>query len=386
MPDATDGRVRVATSAEAAVVQGLLAGAEPVVREGARPLARRTWQTVRQRVYQREWVHDRYVPDLAAIDRPYLTFALAQPFLEAAPATSRAWRDLRENLLLWSSHELAFGVFASAGGGALEALRLALSRPGTHRGEFLLSVDTRTPSLPVYFDFEPVWARTVGREALVAYPQPFPGPPSGPETTLKPVERGAILRLLGRPFLPGGSGRLTTREGGLFARTWERRCLASGRVRHRTFLDPAQVARWLTGFPPQVAFLHATLRPGRTSEGLFHTLLAECGLRPFLYATDGSTVLLGHLAHAPGIRQTGREQDGGKLATLLPSWLAEIAVVREPLESLLTIVNHRYDRPFLDWGNPDSLDAAAVSEAPRLSAAVGRSPALALDSAGRPVR
>lgn len=386
MPGNTGWPVRVATSAESAVVQGLLAGAEPDGQEGGRSLARRTRQTVRLRVYQREWVHDRYLPDLAAMGHPYLTFALAQPFLESAPATSRAWRDLRENVLLWSSPEFSFGVFASAGGASLEALRLALSRPGSHRGEFLLSADTRTPSLPVYFDFEPAWSRTVGQEALIAYPQPFPGPPPGKEIRLTPGERSAVLRLLGRPFLPGGSERGGVREGGLFARTWERRCLASGRVRHRTFLDPVQVARWLTGFPTQVAFLHGALRPGRTSEGFFHALLAECRLRPFLFVTDGSMVLLGHLARAPGTRPFGGEREGAALAATLPSWLSEIGVVREPLEWFTTVINHRYDRPFLDWGGPEHGRPEATPDSPRISPALGRAAAPSLESGRRASR
>lgn len=386
MAGTAEWRVRVATSAEAAVVQGLLAGAEPVGDEGGRPLPRRTLQTVRQRVYQREWVHDRYLPDLESFGHPYLTFALAQPFLEAAPATSRAWRDLRQNVLLWSSPEFSFGVFASAGGSSLKSLRLALSPPVSRRGEFLLSVDTRAPSLPVYFDFEPAWSRTVGGKALIAYPQPYPGPSPGKEAPLRPSERSAVLRLLGRPFLPGGREPAGARDGGLFARAWERRCLASGTVRRRTFLDPVQVAQWLTGFPTQVAFLHGALRPGRTSERFFHVLLAECHLRPFLYATDGSMVLLGHLARAPGSRPVGGERDGAALAATLPAWLSEIAVVRAPLEWLTTLVNHRYDRPFLDWEDRETARAEASPDSPPVSAALDRSSAPSLESGRRAAR
>ena len=336
--------MRNVSDAEGVVVRAILAGAE--LRTATRELPRRTRGTVRRRSYERNWLVDRYVPDFAALGRPILTFAIAQPYLESVWATVHRWRDRPENLLLWASAEAVFGVFASKPGAPLRVLAREIVAPPRHRSDLVVTVDTRQPTVPVFFDFEAAWARAVGIEGDLAYPQPIPTSPRGPSgAALSPAELEAAVGLLGGTTGP----KVVETSGGVGARAhlgrFERRILRDGIVQPRTFLNPAAVVRWVGGFPPQVTFLHGALRSGRRPEGLFHTALGDCGLRPFLFVTDDRSVFMAHLSGGGG--RSGRDhRTTTPVLPALQDWLSEIVVVRQPLDGLEVLTDHRYDRPF----------------------------------------
>jgi hypothetical protein len=343
--------LRAVTAAEAAVVQSLLAGtASPA----SSRLPRRTLQAARRRLFLREWVHERYLPDLAALGVPELTLAVGQPFMESAHALLHRWRRRREALLLWASSELLFGVFASPPGAASIELGRALSDPATQRSLRVLTVDAREPAVPIFFDFEGAWARATGLEGAIAYPQPLPGG-SGADSDgpWGAGERAAVHRLVTRPFLSPGSDGAAAKARGLFAARWERRCLRSGRVARRVFLDPVAVARWVAPFPDQLAVVYGHLRAGQHPEPLYRALLGRCGLRPFLFATDGRSVLVGALSARTAVAGPARSDGGAPVLPVLQRALSEIVVLREPLDQLETLVNHRYDHLLPD--EPDSM-------------------------------
>jgi hypothetical protein len=340
--------MRGVTRAEALLVQELLAG----VAEGSltRAIARRTRQTARQRLYVREWVRDRYVPDFAALGRPLLTFAIAAPFSEELFPTLQRWRAQPENVLLWAGTSAVFGVFASPPRPTPPPWHTALFDTPAFETCYVLLADARNASVPVFFDFEAAWVNAVGLPGAVSYPQPVPrgSHSSGAEEEdpLSPSERAAAMRLVMRPFVPQPPGGPSAPSGGILVGMADRRCLREGRVAFRSFLDPSAVARSITGFPGQCVLLHGSLRAGAHPAGLFHALVSSTAARPFLFATDGQQLLMAALA-APGLRHDGAAPSAATPAMeVVQRFLSHIVVHREPLDALQTVVDHRYDRLF----------------------------------------
>src|SRR5271155_4951933 len=85
--------VRVLSPAEASLTGSLLGGHDPrrSVDPMNRPIPRRTRETALRRVYLREWISDRFVPNPRVIGRPLVTLALVRPYLEELGARARKW-------------------------------------------------------------------------------------------------------------------------------------------------------------------------------------------------------------------------------------------------------------------------------------------------------
>ena len=349
-------RSRSVTRAEALVVQELLSGGA----DGSltRSIPRRTRQTARQRLYLRAWVRDRYVPDFGELGRPILTFAVATPYSERLWPTAQRWRALPEAMLLWAGSSILFGLFASPAAPGRPAVHDLLHDPDAHPVEYLMDVDARQPSVPVFFDFEGIWAKAACLPAPVAYPQPLPRSArlagrEDSEVPLPPAEHAAALRLLGRPFLPSSRGE---ESAGLFAGMAERRCLRNRTITLRTLLDPGAVARWIPDFPQQCVLVHAALREGARPPDLFHALVNDCSVHPFLFATNGGDILVGALGAPRSVDERSGPSRPALVASVLQRFLVSIVVHREPLDALEVVTDHRYDRPFdYDRDHPSSV-------------------------------
>jgi hypothetical protein len=296
---------RVLSDAEGILTQHALAGerSDDGSPRGGRELPRRTRQTVLQRIYQRGWVHDRYVPSPALVGRPHVTFALAQPFSEDVVRAAQRWQRASGGVLLWVSPETLFGVYFSRDVRARSRLVESLTASVKERTEIVLSVDLREQSVPVYFDFEAAWNRVAGRAGAISYPHSLAGTgvhPDRPESE-PPSARAyrSLSELVARPFpsgrfVPSGMGA-SLHLGGVP----EQRYLRHGWVERRTFLEPTEVARWVSDFPRRLAFVHGELLPGATAPRLFRALVEGCRINPFLYVTDDRHVLLATFSHDP---------------------------------------------------------------------------------------
>jgi hypothetical protein len=334
--------VRVLSRAEAIAVQRLLAHIDVADGNGSggERLPRRTAQAIRQRAYVRDWLTDRYVPNPVVLGYPTALFLLARPYSERALAVVEQWRSNPRNVLLWASPELLFGVFLARGPEEAEAIQRRLADASAVRLEVGLRTDLTEATVPVYFDFEAAWTGWTGLPGTIRYPRPLPSGEFGRANGgLTPGERNAISGLLVAPFLGGNPGRGVSRFSRLYRA--EQRWLNSGQVEFRSFLNPREVARWVTRFADQVVFVHGDLvEPGGASE-LFHALVSECGVGPFLFATNGRSVLMGALS------STSYSPPRRISAPVLPrigTYLRGIRIVREGLAHLEPTVVHRFER------------------------------------------
>ena len=130
--------------------------------------------------------------------------------------------------------------------------------------------------------------------------------------------------------------------------TRERRVLRRGLGEFRSFLDPAACSQWASNFPEGVAFIHGSLLVGGEAPELFRALVEEGQVNPFLFATDGKTVLFGCLSRKGAPSERLAVSSRASLLGTVEKFLREIVVIRESLDSLTPLVDHRYDRPFLD--------------------------------------
>jgi len=73
-------------------------------------------------------------------------------------------------------------------------------------------------------------------------------------------------------------------------------------------------------------------------------MLMAIQVRPFLFASGNSRILLATLSGTP----SDLESRANRPAILgnLQRYLRNIQIVREPIEALSVVVNHRYDRLF----------------------------------------
>jgi hypothetical protein len=119
--------------------------------------------------------------------------------------------------------------------------------------------------------------------------------------------------------------------------------LAKGAVERRTFLDLKRIPPFDDRGIEHVGFIHGELVEGATAENLFRRL-ASIRVTPFLLATDGNKVLMATLSPAPTSTPSGSPRPA--VLANLQRFLRGIEIVREPVNSLDVVVDHRYDRLF----------------------------------------
>jgi hypothetical protein len=294
---------------------------------------RRTYQEIRRRAFAEGWAQESYVPDGPHFGWPYVTFALVHPFLERLDDDRRRWADDPSLVLLWSSPESMFGVFFTSA-----------PRPpeGSYRHQFVLTVDARAPTVPVYFDFEGCWARWTRQRGTLAYPQPLPGtsPSKAPREPLRARPRGfADARELERRAAPPADGvRVLRGEFSLPHRL--RRVVRSGHLRYRVFPNLVRLPPYQEHALTRLALIHGRLLPDQRPEELFRALVSDAGVAPFLFVTDGRSVLLGALSSEVVVVERR------PVLETLRRFLGDIEVTREELRTLSVPVAHRYGRLF----------------------------------------
>ncbi len=353
--------MREISDAEALVLADLLADPDrerSTRRSDAVP--RRTRQAIRQRLHAREVVQSRYVPDPALLGNPFVTFAMAQPFAEAWSETARRWGARTESVDLWALRDMLFGVFLLPSAAEAEALQDSLAGPGICASARFLCCDSRGGTIPVFFDFEAAWVALEGLGGTLAYPQPLTSSTltaEVPRRDLPKADREALRQMVGRPLVaPIERDGRSTQIHRPRLRARERRLLRDGACGHREFLDPRNCRRWARGFPELLVFVWGNLIEGKAAPDLFRSLVERSGVHPFLFVTDGSTLLLGALSRrateSPGRTVAPRDT---ALVTI-ESYLQRVVVLRKPLEDLEVLVDHRYDRPFREGGSGTSGD------------------------------
>jgi len=336
--------MRSITEGEAVTIRALLAARAASERDRIREtgLGSRTYERIRKRAYSSGWVFDRFVPDPSRTGCPTVHFVLARPFADQIEAVRKRWKELPSNVLLWSWPETLFGVFFS--NKSQENFRAELSTSGGLNEPVVVSSEATNRAIPVYFDFEGVWAYWTNQHGNLAYPHPIPVSNTREDVLRGRLgsESGAMAGLLSRPFQPTAVNSPLRVSPFFFPRSYQH-LLETGVVERRTFLDLQKVPAFQGHSVERVAFVQGELLSPGTEESLFRMLMA-IRVRPFLFANGDSRILLATLSGTP----TDLEPRASRPAVLgnLRRYLANIQIVREPIEALSVLVNHRYDRLF----------------------------------------
>src|ERR1700691_482935 len=166
--------MRLITPTEARVVQALLSGssAGSLSSPGLGTFAPRTVQETRRRIFLRGWVENRFVPDPVASGRPILTFGLIRPYSDRTKELRERWSSDSRTVLLWASPDLLFGVFSETDSTEAQSLQSTLGPLTEVQTAFFLDCDCRAATLPVFFDFEGAWVKSVRLPGTFRYPIP----------------------------------------------------------------------------------------------------------------------------------------------------------------------------------------------------------------------
>jgi hypothetical protein len=332
------------TSAEARVIASLLAADAIPERDRIRAsgLSPRTYETARRRIFAAGWVYERFVPDPIAWGRPTLHFELTRPEPGTEAEAAERLGASGSAFHVWRGPGLVFSAsFCPETPGDEPPVRSRLS--AARDASWQMDVDLRLPSVPIFFDLEGAWSRVLGVAPRV-YPRPLPT-----WSGSRPPDQGrppaALLRevelLIRRPFAPGGGASSGRHLGSWIGFGGGRRALATGLVQRRCFLDLTRISEFDGWRLQSLGFLFGNLRTGEHPETLFRELLSDAGMTPFLFATDGKSVLIGALSPAPrSARTPPRTRISEIFARRLETWTLASA----PATSMTTRVDHRYDR------------------------------------------
>jgi hypothetical protein len=343
------------TDAEARTVWSALAlpGASERERLMGSQLPSSTYHATRRRSYGEGWVRDRYVPDPVAIGRPVVTFLLARPYAEEVGLVARRWAAMPGNVLLWMGTPMTLGVFFHDSPVTARRAVARLSDEERLRDLTSLTVDLHEARVPVYFDFEGAWARVAGVPVSGGYPFGLGFGASaaygrGPRRPLPDRLRTATLELLARSNSTGDPGLIRWLGlGGLDRR--QREVLDEGYLRPRTFLDPSKMPEYRGRRVDQVILISGEMRDRSDPTTILSELRAVHHASPFLFAYEGSKVLLGLLGHSGAPAPASPQGDapsaplGPVLRESLSRRLHRLDVFREEGSSLRTPVDHRYD-------------------------------------------
>ena len=343
--------MRALTEAEGRVIAILLGGSGASERERLRRIRvpRSTYHAARRRAYQEGWLKDRYVPDPARFGFPIASFVIVRPFVDRASELVGAWGQATSNVLTWASQQVVIGVFFHPDEGKAAKGIDRLAPPEWSRWRFVLHVDVRGPTVPVYFDYEGLWTHVAEVAGTATYPNGLGGG-VGTDAEAPPVtphQRWASSELVHRPFVAQAAGKEGHLVGPLGLPFSHQRVLRSGWVAHRVFLEPATVPPFRGRSADVLTLIMGDLKPGARPELLFGTLTRECRVFPFLYVTDGRKLLIGAMGRAVGGGNPNGEAEPRRpvMATLQES-LQGIEVLSEPAANFRPTVDHRYDRVF----------------------------------------
>ena len=226
-------------------------------------MPRRTYQVIRRRVFIDGWIRERYIPNPSYFGANRIDFVLAQPFADHLSEEARVWERDERASIVWSSPELLFGVFFGESGDKAGGLETRLAHSGNYLRSTILTVDSRTPSIPVYFDFEAVWAKFAGISGTLAYPTPISRltDDSGQKSNAEPLtSEKQIASLLTRRSLEidASSG---IRPGARSLPRPHRRLISEGKIVYRTFPDLTRIPAFRGWRFESVIFVLGDIRP-----------------------------------------------------------------------------------------------------------------------------
>lgn len=336
--------MRSLTDGEAVAIRSLLAARPITERERIEEtkLAPRTFEKIRRRAYSSGWVFDRLVPDPSRSGSRCVCFVIAQPFAEDIEPLQKKWADDPTNVLLWRWPETMLGVFFSHA--SPDSLPAELGLPKGRGESFVVTSDVLMPSVPVYFDFEAAWAQWTGLRGSLGYPHSLPtaGEPGAQSDDVGLREHQNLAILVRRPFQSGIVGAPLHVSPFFFPRS-QQKLLRRGIIERRTFLDPREIPQYQGRSIERFALLEGELIVPGTEEKLFQLLMA-IRVTPFLFASDGSRVLMAALSPAPPAVREAEVRP--PVLRNLQVYLRSIKIVRESVRSLTVVTNHRYDRLF----------------------------------------
>jgi hypothetical protein len=339
---------RRVTAAELIVVQSVLAHpTEPGTSRIRRTrIARRTYQWTLQRVRERRWVQERFVPSPGLTGLPFVTVLLATALTGAA---DRFAMELVRNGRIahaWRMGERFFAVLFSRAPSEFSEWSASVRSAGLAEEVSGVTADLVDSTLPVYFDFEGEWARYGAISGTEAYPHPLrdrgPRSPAGDPETPGPRLASVAAEMARRAEQASTADEGGGRVGRWIGRFAEEQAVRAGWVEPRGFLDPVAVPRYLSDFAEGITFVSGPLRMGGGPERFAQELIEGSSVHPFLVAGDASSALVGFLSAGPRTRLGPAPPPRASVRATLGRWLSGFEIARYPLAGVETVVRHRY--------------------------------------------
>ena len=334
--------MRWLTSSEARVICDMLAdSAVPerrLIREAGIP--RSTYHSIKHRALANGWVRERYVPNLSLLMVTRLRFFLAQPYSERWRDAVRALRENSSTVLLWAWPETLFAVIGE------RSARVGRDDTAAHelyRQAWSVTEPSGFDGILAYFDHEGSWSTWAEGTKPRSYPRTVPDfrkLSRGRLRTLSKADWAVIRLLVAHPF-DSKHGR----EGTNLYNRWllsrrQRNLIASGCVSRMVLPSLSEMPPYDRWHPQRVVFVTGLIRVGTDPRMFFTDLSQRMRVYPFLFSHDGSRVLFAGLSPAIG---TAPQVDRSTV-DLVKHYLEKVAVVREPLDTLFPLIDHRYDR------------------------------------------
>ncbi|MCL4325040.1 MAG: hypothetical protein M1144_06235 [Candidatus Thermoplasmatota archaeon] len=342
--------VRVGSSLLSA---GLVPGEERIRSSG---LPRSSYRFARRRLYESGLFQDHYIPSPRAMHTPRIFALLLHPFTDSMVRVCRELRQCPGATTVVPGGQSIFALIWPSSTSEAEKIVKKVSDGDWGTPLSNLSIDPHHPQVPVYFDFEGAWSRFAGTGGTVRYPRKFPeGESLGTWGRLAGNGVRAFQQLLGRPYESSDASVPKHLSGPDSLPRSQRRLLEQGLVDWRVLLNPEVMPEFEGVSISQLIWTRGSLKLPGDLGPLFRSLTSECGVYPFLLASDGDQVLMGNM----GI---GRDRLGGAPPRIRPKtpvlpvvarYLHGLEVIREPLASVTAHLWQRYDR-LTGLGSPDT--------------------------------
>jgi hypothetical protein len=334
--------MRQLSRAEVLTIQGLVA--EDPARsdrlDRMRGVPRTTFQTIRSRALANGWIKERYIPHPFALGFDEIVVGLGQPFAENWRwAVGELKRDER-TVVFWASQETVFWVSYGSSESDVPALEKLRERC---RRLWIVRCHPTPQSLISYFDYEGLWSRWACGENPHSYPR---GMQVGSESIgmepsrLTPRLMPLLGRLVRRPFDGVSSTSVGSMLSLLRLPRAERLLVERGFVVRRIMPDLFEIPAVMGRRLGSVMFVSGLLNARAPGSEVFNDLASRTRTTPFVFAADQRRILM--VGAAPDSRDSSLPPSG--LLAALRNWIHDIEVVREPIGSMLIVIDHRYDR------------------------------------------